>query len=230
LALDAAPFFSIASYLPEPNYTTDRSTPTLKALLAKLGSSSDDFSDTCDALASVAHLSNLINEQASDSNFFRSDDTRTRVLFPVAHRILRLRRLRHTTSTISSPADITREATRLALFLYVSAVKRRFSMDPDFVDMQKDRLLRFLTSVPVDESAFPELWLWIYAMLVVAMPHGERAWVSARIAALMESMGIWSWLGEADPIIRGIAWTDEVSLDGLAQLGLDIQQYQYRGV
>lgn len=111
---------------------------------------------------------------------------------------------------IERPETTFREATRLALLLFLAEIRRRFGLHPVDSRLHVQKLQSVLANDTVDWTAMGPLRLWVVSMGVLeALTDPELGLLVGEWARKAFSGGV-TTIGQAESLLRGVMWVDNL--------------------
>jgi hypothetical protein len=221
LPLDSTPNFPLQEDLFDRSDNESIALPSRSAI-ENLKLHDGSLSDICEALMSVARMTQFMNSKGITPGFWTADMVYFQNYLPVAHQALSIERRYSANGSPTSSSEIMRETIRLTILLFLGLVKRRFRVPPDSVPRHQERLFGILTKSPVDWTPIINVYLWILSTCVAASIGDDRMWVVEEIS---RSIGKASWL-DVSATIKAFIWIEEVAAFELEILGEEVRSHR----
>lgn len=169
------------------------------------------------ALESIRDIADAVNTHYQEPEFWRREDDLSplHMIGPVTHTLLSVPRVNLKADDID-PTELFREMARLAMLIFLAALKRIYSFFLD--DIEFTTLTAKFSSVLsiyrqnyslYHDDALQHLQLWAILTVAALQPFADRTFYVTEIRRCMNYLGIKS-ATDAFRLSRDIAWIDVI--------------------
>lgn len=157
-----------------------------------------------DCLMALARVASYCKKNTNQPGFWEGGPKAANLIGPVAHLALHIPRFSHGLHSAEKVAEqdlILHEAVRLALLVFIAALKQAFTLTADEIISLTGRL-RYTTSLMDRISCFPELRLWVNVVCACSTGHQVSRHQTLQIQRamrdlrLMDSQDVFGNMGE----------------------------------